>query len=147
MVSAKRVHAWEEAYRAYAAANEAVLRSRSVDADTASAMAAASAAVASTWRALAASARNQPWWIVAAVGSAAQAFEEQARHWETLRAKRERTGETSGRRRQVGPASGTMGKHAGWSVESGDLGDTGDRREHHHPGSSRAVKSADEFGE
>lgn len=81
------MRAWEEAYRAYASVNEAVARSRSVDADTAGAMAVASSAVASSWRALAASAREQPWWVLAAVGSAAQAFEEQARHWENVHRK------------------------------------------------------------
>src|SRR5690349_10495485 len=77
----KQVSAWEAAYRAYRDASDAVARSRGGSPDIAREMAAASRLVAHTWRGLVGD-PDQPWWVVAAVGSAAQAFEEQAREWE-----------------------------------------------------------------
>jgi hypothetical protein len=77
----KQVSAWESAYRAYRDASDAVARSRGTNPEVAREMAAVSWSVAHAWRALAGD-PEQPWWVVAAVGSAAQAFEEQAREWE-----------------------------------------------------------------
>jgi S-DNA-T family DNA segregation ATPase FtsK/SpoIIIE len=78
MVSKKLVRAWEDAYRKYGAASETTVRSRTVDGATAWEMAHASWAVASAWRGIASN-RGLVWWALAAVESAAEAFEDQAR--------------------------------------------------------------------
>ncbi|SFB29132.1 hypothetical protein SAMN05216266_107292 [Amycolatopsis marina] len=81
MATKKQVRAWEEAYRHYGSTSELVARTRQVDAATAQDMASASWAVAVSWRAIAGN-PELPWWMLAALESAAQAFEEQARHWQ-----------------------------------------------------------------
>ena len=70
---------WVAAYQGYQRACEAADASprHSVSAH---ALATASWSVASAWRELAA-APGLPWWVVAAVDTSAQAFEEQARAW------------------------------------------------------------------
>jgi lysozyme family protein len=65
-------HAWEAAYRHYGHIWEPAAARK---------MAAASWAVASAWRQIEA-ATTLPWWAVAAIESAAAAFEEQARKYE-----------------------------------------------------------------
>lgn len=82
MVTKKMVRAWEEAYRRYGTASDQVARTREVDAATAQEMASASWAVAAAWRGIA-SDRELSWWMLAALESAAQAFEEQAQDWHT----------------------------------------------------------------
>ncbi|TCP56679.1 hypothetical protein EV191_101625 [Tamaricihabitans halophyticus] len=81
MVAKKSVRAWEEAYRRYGAASDHAARLREVDAATAQEMAWASFAVAAAWRHIAHD-RDLAWWTVAALESAAQAFEDQAEDWE-----------------------------------------------------------------
>jgi hypothetical protein len=63
MASEKLVSAWEEAYQQYTDAAKANVADTSV-------------AVASAWRALAEN-TELPWWLFAAVNSAAEAFEQQ----------------------------------------------------------------------
>ena len=75
------VRTWEGAYRQYAQVSEMAGRMHADDPAVAWHMATASWAVASAWRDLAAVGRL-PWWALAAVESAAEAFESQARHWE-----------------------------------------------------------------
>ena len=72
MVSKELVFAWEDAYRRYfgAAGPNVVDTSR---------------AVASAWRGLAES-DALPWWLSAAVRSAAEAFERQAEAWQACAA-------------------------------------------------------------
>jgi hypothetical protein len=80
---ADRVRAWETAYRQYGRASEAAAtRLSSNDRAANSQMARASRAVADAWRSIAAVV-DLPWWSLAAVESAAEAFEAQARDWET----------------------------------------------------------------
>ncbi|WP_020670411.1 hypothetical protein [Amycolatopsis nigrescens] len=81
MVELELVQAWESAYRQYTAMSATVNRFPSVDQRLAWEMAAASAAVASAWRALECDGFH-PWWLTAAVRSAAEAFEGQAQDWE-----------------------------------------------------------------
>jgi hypothetical protein len=77
------LRAWEEAYQHYRAACEALDAARHINGPIAWRMADASTAVASTWREIA-SQGVLSWWIVAAVASAAEAFEEQAARWRYL---------------------------------------------------------------
>ena len=79
MASDKTTHAWEAAYRQYGRAWEMTARSRKGDPAAAREMAAASWAAA--WRQIAA-ATTLPWWTLAAIESAAGAFESQARECE-----------------------------------------------------------------
>ena len=81
LASGKSVRAWEGAYRRYGRAWEWTARSPKGDPAAAREMAAASWAVASAWRHIA-STTTLPWWTLAAIESAAGAFEEQARSWE-----------------------------------------------------------------
>ncbi len=90
------VRAWEGAYRQYGQVNEMVTRMPADDPVGAWYMANASWAVATAWREIATVAR-MPWWLLAAVESAAEAFEAQARDWEA----RESGGES--------PAGGELG--------------------------------------
>jgi hypothetical protein len=76
------VRAWEAAYRRYGHAWEATARSGKGDLIAAREMAAASWAVAAAWRQIA-TATALPWWTLAAIESAAGAFEAQAREYET----------------------------------------------------------------
>lgn len=80
MVTKKMVRTWEAAYRRYGTASDRVARAREVDAAMAQEMASASLAVAAAWRSIAAD-EQLSWWTLAALESAAQAFEEQAQDW------------------------------------------------------------------
>jgi hypothetical protein len=82
MASAKSTRVWEAAYRQYGRAWETTARSGKDDPTAAREMAAASWAVAAAWRQIAA-ATTLPWWALAALESAAGAFESQARQYET----------------------------------------------------------------
>jgi hypothetical protein len=80
MATKKQVRDWEEAYHHYGASSEVVARTWQINATTAQDMASASWAVANSWRSIAGN-PELPWWMLAALESAAQAFEEQAHHW------------------------------------------------------------------
>lgn len=82
MVSEKTTRVWEAAYRQYGCAWETTARSGKSDPTAAREMAAASWAVAAAWRQIA-TATTLPWWTLAAIESAAGAFESQARDYET----------------------------------------------------------------
>jgi hypothetical protein len=82
MASAKSTRVWEAAYRQYGRAWENTARSGKGDPVAAREMAAASWAVAAAWRQITA-ATTLPWWALAAIESAAGAFESQAREYET----------------------------------------------------------------
>jgi hypothetical protein len=81
MASEKITRAWEAAYRQYGRAWETTARCGKSDPAAAREMAAASWAVAAAWRQIA-SATTLPWWTLAAIESAAGAFESQARDYE-----------------------------------------------------------------
>jgi hypothetical protein len=74
------VLAWESAYRGYGEASRTTPPTGNDPADVCQ-MAATSMAVALAWRQIARS-RPLPWWTLAALESAAQAFESQGREWE-----------------------------------------------------------------
>ena len=78
--SDKSARAWEAAYRHYGSTWELTARSPKGDQAAARQMAAASAAVASAWRQIAA-ATTLPWWTLVALEAAASAFEAQAREY------------------------------------------------------------------
>ena len=80
--SEKSTRVWEAAYRQYGRAWETTARCGKSDPAAAREMAAASWAVAAAWRQIAAATRL-PWWVLAAIESAAGAFEAQAREYET----------------------------------------------------------------
>ena len=82
MASAKSTRVWEAAYRQYGRAWETTARSGKDNPVAAREMAAASWAVAAAWRQIA-TATTLPWWVLAAIESAAGAFESQAREYET----------------------------------------------------------------
>jgi hypothetical protein len=73
--------AWEAAYRHYGHVWELTARSSKGDPAAAREMAAASRAVAAAWRQI--DTTDLPWWTVAALESAAAAFEEQAQKYDT----------------------------------------------------------------
>lgn len=75
------VTGWKAAYQAYGQASERSLHAPERD-ETAREMSVASWAVAAAWRRIAEVAQL-PWWSLAAVETAAQAFEAQARDWGT----------------------------------------------------------------
>ncbi len=81
MASAKSTRVWEAAYRQYGHAWETTARSGKGNPTAAREMAAASWAVAAAWRQIA-TATTLPWWTLAAIESAAGAFEAQAREYE-----------------------------------------------------------------
>jgi len=81
MASDTSTRVWEAAYRQYGRAWETTARSRKGDPAAAREMASASWAVAAAWRQIAA-ATTLPWWTLAAIESAAAAFEAQARDCE-----------------------------------------------------------------
>ena len=85
MVSERLATRWEALYREYGLASEMVSNSVPGDGAVARHMARASQDLAVVWRELA-SEPDMPWWLVAGLGAAAQAFEHQARDW-TARAK------------------------------------------------------------
>lgn len=70
------------AYRRYGRISEQTLLPSQVNEASALQMAYASRAVALAWRQIA-QASSLPWWSLAAVESAAQAFDAQARDWES----------------------------------------------------------------
>lgn len=72
---------WQEAYRAYGAASENVARLGPSDPGAAAQMVSASWDVAVVWREIAATG-GLPWWALAAVRAAAEAFEAQSREWD-----------------------------------------------------------------
>jgi lysozyme family protein len=78
----KSTRIWETAYRQYGRAGEMTARCGRGDPAAAREMAAASWAVPAAWRQIAAATRL-PWWVLAAIESAAGAFESQARDYET----------------------------------------------------------------
>jgi hypothetical protein len=78
----KSTRIWETAYRQYGRAWEMTARCGKGDPAAAREMAAASWAVAAAWRQIA-DATRLPWWVLAAIESAAGAFESQARDYET----------------------------------------------------------------
>ena len=82
MASDNAVRAWEASYRRYGHAWETTARSGKGDPVAAREMAAASWAVAAAWRQIA-TATALPWWALAAIESAAGAFEAQAHEYET----------------------------------------------------------------
>ena len=82
IASEKSVRVWEAAYRQYGRAWEMTARCGKGDPVAAREMATASWAVAAAWRQIA-SATRLPWWTLAALESAAGAFEAQAREYET----------------------------------------------------------------
>lgn len=82
MISERSVRTWEAAYRQYGRALETTARSGKHDPEAAQEMARASRAVAAAWRHIAAG-TTLPWWTLAALESAAGAFECQAREYET----------------------------------------------------------------
>jgi hypothetical protein len=73
--------AWEAAYRHYGHVWELTARAPQGDPAAAREMAAASRAVAAAWRQI--DTTDLPWWTVAALESAAAAFEEQAQKYDT----------------------------------------------------------------
>jgi hypothetical protein len=75
------LRAWEGAYRQYGQIAEMASRMPADDPAAAWHLATASSAVATAWREIATVVRL-PWWLLAAVESAAEAFESQARYWE-----------------------------------------------------------------
>jgi hypothetical protein len=90
MVSQRLVQRWEAVYREYGMASERVGSTVPGDRAVARHMARASQDVAAVWRAMAVE-PEMPWWSVAALGAAAQAFEYQARDW-AARAKQDAVG-------------------------------------------------------
>jgi hypothetical protein len=81
MASEKSTRVWEAAYRQYGRAWETAARSGKGDPTAAREMAVASWAVAASWRQIATT--TLPWWTLAAIESAASAFESQAHDYET----------------------------------------------------------------
>ena len=81
MASGQCVRAWEGAYRYYGRIWELTARSPKGDPAAAREMVAASRAVAAAWRQIEAAA-TLPWWTVAALQSAAAAFDEQAQKYD-----------------------------------------------------------------
>ena len=81
MTAEQCARAWEAAYRHYGHVWELTARSPKGDPTAAREMAAASRAVAAAWRQI--DATTLPWWTVAALKSAAAAFEEQAQKYDT----------------------------------------------------------------
>src|SRR6202008_49702 len=96
MMSERLVARWEAVYREYGTASQRLSGSEVGDRTVARHMARASADVAAVWREMAGEA-NIPWWSVAALCAAAQAFEYQARDW-SARAKHEHVNGGSSRR-------------------------------------------------
>ncbi|HEU5476134.1 MAG TPA: hypothetical protein VFV67_36370 [Actinophytocola sp.] len=80
MLPEKLVYRWESAYRRYGEASKAASTLTAGDRDAAREMAAASWEVAAAWREMESTA-DMPWWALAALSAAVQAFEFQARDW------------------------------------------------------------------
>jgi hypothetical protein len=80
VVPARLVGRWEAAYRQYGQASELAARSAAGDPQAAQAVASASLEVAAAWREMTGT-TGLPWWALAALRAAADAFEQQARNW------------------------------------------------------------------
>jgi hypothetical protein len=80
MVSQQLIQRWEAVYREYGTASQRLSGSEPGDRAVARQMARASADVAAVWREMAGE-PGMPWWSIAALCAAAQAFEYQARDW------------------------------------------------------------------
>jgi len=80
-VPVRLVQRWERAYRQYGQASTRAARSAAGDRPAARAVAAASREVAAIWREVAQT-PGLPWWALAALRAAADAFEAQARDWQ-----------------------------------------------------------------
>jgi hypothetical protein len=80
LMSERLVQRWEAVYREYGMASARVSSTEPGDRAVARHMARASADVAAVWREMA-GATGMPWWLVAALSGAAQAFEYQSRDW------------------------------------------------------------------
>lgn len=80
MMSEPLVTRWEAVYRDYGLASEMVDSSEPGDGAVARHMARASRELALVWREMAGE-PHLPWWLVAGLRAAAQAFENQARDW------------------------------------------------------------------
>ncbi|MFC4853656.1 hypothetical protein [Actinophytocola glycyrrhizae] len=104
---------WETAYREYGVVSDRLNASVPGDVAMAERMARASQAVAVVWREMA-DEPELPWWFVAGLGAAAQAFEYQSRDW-SARARHSReaaaVGGTSPPRPY--PVSARRAKHGG----------------------------------
>ena len=81
MVSDELDERWQNAYKAYGLASENVARLGPNAPGAAAQMVSASWEVAAVWREMAA-AGGLPWWALAAVRAAAEAFESQSREWD-----------------------------------------------------------------
>lgn len=111
------VRRWETMYSEYGRASEMVNKSEPGNRMVARQMAQASENVALVWRQMAAE-PNIPWWSVAALSAAAQAFEFQARDW-TARAKYDVQPSAGGARPRK-DAYPVMGRHSqGGVVDAG----------------------------
>jgi hypothetical protein len=104
MVPERLVRRWEAVYREYGLASEMVNNSVPGDRAVARHMARASENVAVVWREMAAE-QDMPWWSLAALMAAAQAYEHQARDW-AARAKHERHLAAGSERRTSYPPAG-----------------------------------------
>jgi hypothetical protein len=119
MMSERLVQRWEAVYGEYGTASQRLSSSEPGDRSVARQMARASADVAAVWREMAAE-PDLPWWSVAALCAAAQAFEYQARDW-SARAKHDHVNGGSRRRlhpQVVPPAHELAGEGSGpgsWS--------------------------------
>lgn len=83
-VSEDLIERWEAAYRRYTDASKISAMSFAADQDVAREMVMASHEVASAWRAME-STPDLPWWVMAALAAAAQAFEYQVKEWSVPR--------------------------------------------------------------
>jgi hypothetical protein len=81
VVPVRLVERWERAYRQYGQASTRAARSPAGDRPAARAVAATSREVAAIWREIATT-PGLPWWVLAALRAAADAFEAQARDWQ-----------------------------------------------------------------
>lgn len=75
------VRRWEAAYWRYTVASKTAAGAHAGDERSVGEMVTASRAVADAWRAMELAVPDLPWWTLAAVSAAAQAFEFQARDW------------------------------------------------------------------
>lgn len=96
LMSERLVSRWEAVYREYGMASQRLASSEPGDRGVARHMARASADVAAVWREMAGE-PGMPWWSIAALAAAAQAFEYQARDW-SARAKHNGAGGDPSRR-------------------------------------------------
>ncbi|WP_162788598.1 hypothetical protein [Amycolatopsis albispora] len=81
-----RVREWERLYQEYQYASNDMTRLRPAPRDVVERYSRVSAELAQAWRAVLAGEHKPPWWVVAAVESAAQAFTDQAQRWAAVAA-------------------------------------------------------------